>query len=206
MEEHHSKLRDEKSQKYQRLERWLAAALILIVAWIAWVWYALGNDAEANINSYDECVAAGNPVAESFPEQCFTDDGRSFTRDTEQNEVPQEENSTQYTSEKGIVLTVDTPIKNSTISSPLNIAGRVPGNWSFEASFPVRLVDEEGKVLAEGIAHLNGDWMTEDLVPFTAELKFDKPASGEGKLILMKDNPSGLAENDDSLSIPVVFD
>jgi hypothetical protein len=36
----------------------------------------VGNE---DINSFDDCVAAGYPVAESYPEQCFTDDGKSFT-------------------------------------------------------------------------------------------------------------------------------
>ena len=206
MKESHGQPRDEKSWKYQRLERWLGIILLIMAAWIAWVWYALGNDAEANINSYEECVAAGNPVAESFPEQCFTEDGRSFTRDINQNEAPEEENLTQYTSDKGVMIVVDSPLRNTVVSSPLNITGRVPGNWSFEASFPVRLVDGEGKVLATGTGELQGDWMTEDLVSFKAVLEFDEPASGEGKLILMKDNPSGLPENDDSVSIQVLFD
>ncbi len=32
------------------------------------------------IDSFEDCVAAGYPVAESYPEQCFTPDGRSFRR------------------------------------------------------------------------------------------------------------------------------
>ena len=32
------------------------------------------------IDNFEECAAAGYPIAESYPEQCFTPDGRSFTR------------------------------------------------------------------------------------------------------------------------------
>jgi len=32
------------------------------------------------INSFEECVAAGYPIMESYPEQCKTPDGRSFTK------------------------------------------------------------------------------------------------------------------------------
>ena len=32
------------------------------------------------IDSFEDCAAAGYPIAESYPEQCFTPDGRSFTR------------------------------------------------------------------------------------------------------------------------------
>jgi hypothetical protein len=34
-----------------------------------------------NISSFEECVAAGNPVMESYPEQCRTEDGTLFVRD-----------------------------------------------------------------------------------------------------------------------------
>ena len=33
---------------------------------------------EATIESFEECVAAGNPVMESYPRQCRTDDGKNF--------------------------------------------------------------------------------------------------------------------------------
>ncbi|HEX9595197.1 MAG TPA: hypothetical protein VF996_03665 [Candidatus Saccharimonadales bacterium] len=62
---------------------WLIAALIAVGGLFAWTWYALGNDADANISSYEECVAAGYPVAESYPEQCIVPGGPSFTRGVE---------------------------------------------------------------------------------------------------------------------------
>ncbi len=34
----------------------------------------------ANINSYEDCVAAGYPIMEIYPEQCKTPDNRTFTR------------------------------------------------------------------------------------------------------------------------------
>ena len=33
----------------------------------------------AGINSFDDCVAAGNPVMESYPRQCMSADGQNFT-------------------------------------------------------------------------------------------------------------------------------
>lgn len=33
----------------------------------------------SKINSFNDCVEAGYPVMESFPEQCATEDGRTFT-------------------------------------------------------------------------------------------------------------------------------
>ncbi|MCX6384936.1 MAG: hypothetical protein NTV16_10770 [Actinobacteria bacterium] len=45
-----------------------------------------------------------------------------------------------------------------------------------------------------------------DFVPFKAQIKFEKPATDTGVLILEKDNPSGLSENDAKIEIPVRFD
>lgn len=39
------------------------------------------------IDSFEECAAAGYPIAESYPEQCFTPDGRGFTRTFEDSGI-----------------------------------------------------------------------------------------------------------------------
>lgn len=123
----------------------------------------------------------------------------------ELNQLNTEQTSTIYTSQKGVKISVYTPTNNSKIVSPLAVVGEVPGNWSFEASFPVQLKDSSGNVVAQQPATLHGDWMTENLVPFTVILTFEQPATSTGTLVLQKDNPSGLPENDDSVSIPIKF-
>lgn len=40
------------------------------------------------ITSFDECVAAGNPVMESYPEQCRTQDGRLFVNEAQTGTFP----------------------------------------------------------------------------------------------------------------------
>jgi glucose/arabinose dehydrogenase len=100
--------------------------------------------------------------------------------------------------------------ENDTVKSPLVVSGEARGFWFFEASFPIRLYDANGKELAVGIAQANppagGDWMTTEYVPFRAELVFTKPASTQGTLVLQKDNPSGLPEHDASITLPIKFD
>ena len=108
------------------------------------------------------------------------------------------------------LIRVTSPVVGATISSPVTIAGDARGIWFFEASFPVVLVDWDGKIIAQGLAHARSDWMTTDFVPFTATLTFDtKDISGnysnKGTLILKKDNPSGLGAHDDALEIPVLL-
>lgn len=112
---------------------------------------------------------------------------------------------TSYTSKKGIKIAVIAPASGSKVVSPLEVKGSVPGSWSFEGRFTVRLVDADGKVLDEQPATLSGDWMTTDMVQFSVTLTYKAPASASGSLMLIKANPSGLAANDDSLTIPLQF-
>lgn len=108
--------------------------------------------------------------------------------------------------EKSDLIRLDTPKPNTAIESPLVLKGVARGNWFFEASFPVVLTDWDGLIIAEGFATAQGEWMTTEFVPFTATLKFTKPAyKNNGSLILKKDNASGLPEHDDALEIPILF-
>ncbi len=104
------------------------------------------------------------------------------------------------------MIILESPLLGATVESPLRISGKARGQWFFEGSFPITLVDWDGRIIAEGTAQATGEWMTEAFVPFTAELSFKKPEDGElGALILKKDNPSGLPEHDDAIEVPVFF-
>ena|SRR5581483_10536417 len=104
------------------------------------------------------------------------------------------------------VIEVTAPLKNATVSSPLSITGDARGAWYFEATAPVELRDAAGKVIAQGHITAQGDWMTEDFVPFTATLTFPKQPSGStGTLVLKNDNPSGDPSRQHELDIPVKF-
>jgi len=100
---------------------------------------------------------------------------------------------------------VDYPEKNQVISSPLLIEGRARGTWFFEASFPIRLLDENGNQIAVAIAQAQSDWMTEGFVPFKAELEWTSSAAMYGTLIFEKDNPSGLPENAGEFRLPIII-
>lgn len=107
---------------------------------------------------------------------------------------------------KDDLIVLKTPYPGQTVSSPLEIKGEARGTWFFEASFPVFLTDWDGLIIAQGIATAKSEWMTEDFVPFEAKLEFIKPnVKNNGSLILKKDNPSGLPQNDNALEIPVFF-
>lgn len=103
------------------------------------------------------------------------------------------------------LIQVDAPVANAVVSSPLTITGKARGTWYFEASFPVRLLDANGGELAVVPAQAQGDWMTENFVPFKATLAFGESTTKTGTLILQNDNPSGLPENSKEIQIPVQF-
>lgn len=125
-------------------------------------------------------------------------------------EVPTTPVSTEPVStneDKSNLIVVTTPLGNATVTSPFIIEGKARGTWYFEASFPIKLYDSNGALLGIAIAKAEGDWMTEEFVPFLASLQFTPPTTTKmGMLVLEKDNPSGLVENDNKLEIPVRFE
>lgn len=146
-----------------------------------------------SVINFAECVAAGYPVMESYPRQCRTPEGNVFTEDIG-NEL-----------EKHDLIRVSSPRPNEIIQGPVIVQGEARGYWFFEASFPIRVYDAEGNELGVGIAQAEGEWMTEEFVPFRAQVSFRTPQTTTGTLVLERDNPSGLPEYDDSLIMPIRF-
>ena len=103
------------------------------------------------------------------------------------------------------LIHLSAPLARAVVTSPLVVTGEARGIWYFEASFPVKLLDGNGTVLAQVPARAQGEWMTTAFVPFKATVAFPTPTTATGTLVLQKDNPSGLAEHDDSISVPVRF-
>lgn len=133
-----------------------------------------------------------------------TTDKEQESRETEAATVIEIETTSKDTTSDQIKVT--NPIPNQAIQSPLIIEGEARGTWFFEATFPVKLLDANGNVIAANPAQAQGEWMTEDFVPFKAQIEFEKPATSTGILVLEKDNPSDLPENDAKIEIPVRFD
>ena len=112
--------------------------------------------------------------------------------------------SSGYQSSIMTEVVVNSPGKDSKISSPLIVTGKAKGNWFFEANIPISIEDDKGNLLAEVGGEALGDWMTSDFVDFKATITFSTTAK-RGRLIIRKDNPSGLPENDASFEVPVTF-
>lgn len=165
---------------------------VVVAGTIVGIFFA-ARPTEPIVATFEECVEAGFPVLESYPRRCMASSGETFTEDVG-NEL-----------EKTDLIQVTNPRPNQVISSPLLVTGKARGNWYFEASFPIKLLDANGKELAITPAEAQSEWMTTDFVPFRVELKFDTPATAVGILVLEKDNPSGLPEHADELRIPIRF-
>lgn len=95
--------------------------------------------------------------------------------------------------------------KGDLLTSPFVVTGSARGNWYFEASFPVQLLDANGNELVSTHAEAQSDWMTTDFVDFQVTLTFAPPTTKTGTLVLKNDNPSGDPARDKFLSIPVRF-
>ena len=179
----------------------LLATIVLLAAIALALWYFWdkveetenGNTPSAVVNNFEECLSAGYVVSESYPRQCQTPDGRTFIEDIGNEQ------------EKSNLISISTPRPNDVVQSPLWIEGEARGGWFFEGDFPIRIYDANGKELGVAVAQAEGNWMTQDFVPFHALLEFENPETETGKLVLEKDNPSDIRELDDSLIVPIKF-
>jgi flagellar basal body-associated protein FliL len=68
------------------------SAVILMVFAIAGMatiaWNVLNQEDSKPVSSYAECVAAGNPVMESYPEQCAAG-GKTYVNPEQAAQVPE---------------------------------------------------------------------------------------------------------------------
>lgn len=145
------------------------------------------------INDYEDCAALESSVIlESYPMQCRTKNGESFTQNIG-NELELQD-----------LIFINSPRPNQEISSPLTVSGQARGQWYFEGDFPIKLLNFYGNEIATGVATAASDWTTTNFVSFVGELKFDSPIlARKGELVLEKSNPSGLGQNDARLIVPV---
>ncbi len=175
--------------------------------------YVSESSVVKNIATFSQCEENGYPVQESQPRRCVTPDGRTFTEDAVtptpnlnlgENPNPGQ-NPTATSTGSHPLISVQSLKAGDTVRGPLTITGQARGYWFFEASFPVELLDANGTQIAISPAQAQGEWMTENFVPFSVTLTFTNPQTQNGTLVLRKDNPSGLPELDDELRIPVVI-
>lgn len=104
------------------------------------------------------------------------------------------------------VIVVTAPTSGATVGSPVEVLGQARGYWFFEGDAPVVVTNWDGLIIGEGYITAEGDWMTENFVPFTGTIAYTLPAdsySASGTVIFQRDNPSGLPENDAAYEVSV---
>lgn len=102
-------------------------------------------------------------------------------------------------------VTVTTPTANATLSHSFEVAGTAPNQWFNEAVFPIQVRDPNDNLIGASQGQAQGDWTQPGLVTFTSHMTVDSTYEGPANLILLKDNPSGLPQNDDSVTVPIVI-
>ncbi len=129
---------------------------------------------------------------------------------TPNDNVPVEPEPLKQAQKVGLIV-VTSPLIESTVSaSPIIVKGRAVGNWFFEASAPVDVVNWDGLIIGQGHVEVDAgySWMTSDFVPFTGSITYDASQLGAykyGWIIMRKDNPSGEPQFDDSLEFKILF-
>ncbi len=103
-------------------------------------------------------------------------------------------------------IIIDQPLPGASVARSFALTGSARGQWYFEASFPIEVVDVSGNQLFENFVQAQGEWMTTEFVPFSASITIPGNYTGPAKLILHRDNASGLPEHDKSVSIPIVIE
>lgn len=177
---------------------WVVALATVAVLFIWFYWFCSNDYCDSfiggtgHIDSFVECVDAGNPVMESYPRQC---------RANEKTFYEIVARPTPYAD----MIEVFNLNPGQPVSDGMYVQGRARGMWFFEASFPVVIKDANGKVLGTNVATAQGEWMTENYVEFMVQLDFTRSSTPTGTLEFTKDNPSGLSEHDDVYRVPVKF-
>ena len=102
-------------------------------------------------------------------------------------------------------VVVTTPAQNATVSHSFEIAGVAPNQWFYEAVFPIQVRDSDDNLVGTSQGKAQGDWTQPGLVTFTSQMTIDASYEGPANLILLKDNPSGLPQDIDSVTIPITI-
>jgi len=161
---------------------------LLIGAWL-FLRFVIGGPEDTWICDNGQWIKHGNPRDPMPTSGCGEEKG-----DIEEKEDISEK------------IKVFKPQVNEILSGPIEIEGEAKGSWYFEAVFPIWLIDENGNIIAQTSAWAQDEWMTEDFVPFKAEIEAPSDFSGNATLILKNDNPSGLPEYDKEIRVPIKVD
>ena len=169
--------------------------VVIIIALLGWIFYK--PETTPIVMSFADCAKV-YPVMESYPRQCKTPDGRTYAEEIALNPT--------YINASADMIKITNPYPGAVTGKTFTVTGEARGTWYFEGSFTIELLDKNSKRLAIAVAQAEGEWMTENFVPFKAEIKVPENYIGPATLILNKDNPSDMREHDASVSFPITVE
>jgi len=158
----------------------IIAALLVVIAVLAWLLLMTPSAASAPSASAPEDWSATS-----------TSDGDTSTNPST---PPLDTN-----------VSVSSPKSGAIVSHTFTISGNAPNTWYFEAVFPIKVTTPAGDTVGTAQGRAQTDWTVEGQVPFTATVSITSSYSGPATVALLRDNPSGLPENDDSFEVPVII-
>ena len=117
----------------------------------------------------------------------------------------------EFLSKKDVKVILNWFTLNSKLEKKAHFSWKIPSSWVFEGQFPIKVVDMSDWIIAtwNGITQqtsISDHSGTPNMVNFSAQMDLKIPAVvKEWYLILISDNPSGLADRDDSVKIKIKF-
>lgn len=109
----------------------------------------------------------------------------------------------KYINSSKDLIDVTLPTPGAVVGKSFSVTGQARGTWYFEASFPVLVLGKDGEVLDQIPAAAESDWMTENFVPFRADIEIPDGYTGPATVVLKNDNPSGDPARDKSISFDI---
>lgn len=93
------------------------------------------------------------------------------------------------------------------IESPLKIKVNSEGKWGgFEGELgTIELFDQQNNTIGLCILSTTENWMVKGPVNYNCDLEFNVSTSGDGRLVIKNNNPTGDIEFDKSFVIPVQY-
>jgi hypothetical protein len=172
------------------MKKFFYVLILLVIGYLVFAYIRKDETTEdvLNIKSFEDCVRAGYGMVGVNPPQCYTPDGRTYTGEKKELAI--------YSNATPDMIQVTNPFPGAVTGKEFTLLGKARGGWYFEASFPVEVLDKDGKTLFKAPAQAQGDWMTKDFVPFKLDIKVPDSYIGKATLVLRNENPSGLPENE----------
>jgi hypothetical protein len=98
------------------------------------------------------------------------------------------------------------PTAGEKVVSPLTITGTAPAAWMYQGTFPVKIIDSQSNLVAQGTAKetVKGSWKTEDPVNFSVTLPFSTTDSS-GFLVLTANSSVSGTLSPQSIQVPINF-